>query len=77
MVTSTYPFLTMFYTQKFIIRTTFVLFSENASNLIQSLILSLSKGLTLYHTMTLRKRSFENNVGQGENDGNQHFLLFP
>ena len=27
--------------------------------------------------MTLDKRTFENNVGKGENTGNQHFLLFP
>ena len=26
---------------------------------------------------TLRKKSFENIVGKGENAGNQHFLLFP
>ena len=27
--------------------------------------------------MTLKKKSFENIVGKGENAGNQHFLLFP
>ena len=27
--------------------------------------------------MTLRKKPFENIVGQGENADNQHFLLFP
>ena len=27
--------------------------------------------------MTLKKKTFENIVGQGENAGNQHFLLFP
>ena len=27
--------------------------------------------------MMLRKKPFENNVGKGENAGNQHFLLFP
>ena len=27
--------------------------------------------------MTLRKKSFENIVGKGENAGNQHFLFFP
>ena len=27
--------------------------------------------------MTLYKKTFENNVGKGENAGNQHFLLFP
>ena len=27
--------------------------------------------------MTLKKKPFENIVGQGENVGNQHFLLFP
>ena len=26
---------------------------------------------------TLKKKAFENNVGKGENAGNQHFLLFP
>ena len=26
---------------------------------------------------TLKKKSFENTVGKGENVGNQHFLLFP
>ena len=26
---------------------------------------------------TLRKKTFENIVGKGENAGNQHFLLFP
>ena len=26
---------------------------------------------------TLRKKPFENNVAQGENGGNQNFLLFP
>ena len=26
---------------------------------------------------TLKKKPFENNVGNGENAGNQHFLLFP
>ena len=26
---------------------------------------------------TLKKVPFENNVGKGENAGNQHFLLFP
>ena len=26
---------------------------------------------------TLRKKSFENTVGKGENNGNEHFLLFP
>ena len=27
--------------------------------------------------MALRKIPFENIVGKGENDGNQHFLIFP
>ena len=27
--------------------------------------------------MTLRKKPFENIVGKRENNGNQHFLLFP
>ena len=27
--------------------------------------------------MTLENKPFENNVGKGENAGNQHFLLFP
>ena len=27
--------------------------------------------------MTMKKKPFENNVGKGENAGNQHFLLFP
>ena len=27
--------------------------------------------------MTERKKSFENNVGKGENAGDQYFLLFP
>ena len=27
--------------------------------------------------LTLSKKPFENIVGKGENDGNQHFLLFP
>ena len=27
--------------------------------------------------MTLKKESFKNNVGKGENARNQHFLLFP
>ena len=26
---------------------------------------------------TLGRKAFENNVGKGENAGNQHFLLFP
>ena len=26
---------------------------------------------------TLKKKPFENDVGKGENAGNQHFLLFP
>ena len=26
---------------------------------------------------TLKKKPFENNVGKGENAGNQHFLVFP
>ena len=37
--------------------------------------------LTLYHTILtfndLSKKPFENIVGKGENDVNQHFLLFP
>ena len=28
------------------------------------------------HLMTLKKKSFENILGKGENAGNQHFLLF-
>ena len=39
------------------------------------------KGLTLFHTIlcftTLKKKSFENIVEQGENAGNRHFLLSP
>ena len=38
-------------------------------------------GLTLYHTtqlkVTMKEKPFENIVGEGENAGNQHFLLFP
>ena len=38
--------------------------------------------MTLYHKMTTfdateKKMPFENVVGEGENAGNQHFLLFP
>ena len=43
---------------------------------------SLAKGgLTVYPKSqlltTIRKESFENLLGKGENAGNQHFLLFP
>ena len=40
-----------------------------------------AKGLTCYHTVMtlkpLRKKPFENVVEKGDNDSNQHFLLFP
>ena len=41
------------------------------------------KNLTLYRTiatfneLTLKEKTFENNMEKGENAGNQHFLLFP
>ena len=50
-------------------------------NLDQSKILSSGNRLTFTTQSrlltTLGKKSFENIVGKGENDGNQHFLLFP
>ena len=30
-----------------------------------------------WHLMTLKKNTFKNIIGKGENAGNQHFLLFP
>ena len=30
-----------------------------------------------YLLMTVRKKAFENIVGEGESGGHQHFLLFP
>ena len=44
------------------------------------LIISGTGLLTLYQAIPfndLEKKPFENNVGKGENAGNQHFLLFP
>ena len=43
--------------------------SANAFDLYQSKILSFGKELI--------KDTFENIEGKGENDGDQHFLLFP
>ena len=49
-------------------------------------ILSFGKKLTMlisslshnpYFWTTLRKEACENNLAEGENAGNQHFLLFP
>ena len=49
-------------------------------NLDQSKILSSGNGLILYHmilTFYDLEKAFENNVGNGENAGYQHFLHFP
>ena len=45
----------------------------------QSKILSSGNGFTKQSQLltTQKKKTLENNVGQGENAGNQHFLLFP
>ena len=51
---------------KFNFSFTFILSSANAFSLDQPKIL-----------MTLRRKTFENIVGKGENAGHQHFLLFP
>ena len=47
-------------------------------NLDQSKILSSGNGLSVQsHLITaLRKKAFENGMVNGENAGNQHFLLF-
>ena len=82
LVTSISPFPKLFSNQlktSFIILTTIVLSSANASNLDLSKIFSV---LILHQTFpqlstTLRKKALENTVGKGENAGNQHFLLFP
>ena len=53
----------------------------NVFNLDESKVLLFSIWFNLYHTIwtftILGKKPFENNMGKGENDGNQHFLLFP